>query len=40
MTRFAFLLALAAPLALAACSTFQNHDMPPANIGNSQGTPQ
>jgi hypothetical protein len=34
MTRMALLLlTLAAPLALAACSTIQNHDMPPDIVG-------
>jgi hypothetical protein len=35
----ALLLALVAPLALAACSTLQNHDMPPPDIGSSQTPP-
>jgi len=36
----AFLLALVAPLALAACATNQNHDLPPPDIGSSsQATP-
>jgi hypothetical protein len=35
----AILLALVAPLALAACSTIQNHDLPPSDIGSSQTTP-
>ncbi len=41
MTRMALLLALVAPLAFAACSTIQNHDLPPSDIGSSssQATP-
>ena len=39
MTRMALVLALVAPLALAACSTVQNHDLPPPDIGSSQATP-
>jgi len=35
MTRMALLLALVAPLALAACSTSQNNDLPPPDIGSS-----
>jgi hypothetical protein len=36
----ALLLALVAPLALVACSTIQNHDLPPSDIGSSsQATP-
>jgi hypothetical protein len=39
MTRIALLLALVAPLALAACSTIQNHDLPPPDLGTTQATP-
>jgi hypothetical protein len=39
MTRIALLLALVAPLVLAACSTIQNHDLPPTDVGSSQATP-
>jgi hypothetical protein len=39
MTRIALLLALVAPFALAACSTIQNHDLPPPDIGSSQTAP-
>jgi len=39
MTRMAPLLALVAALALAACSTIQNHDLPPPDIGSSQAPP-
>jgi hypothetical protein len=39
MTRISLLLILVVPLALAACSTIQNHDLPPADIGSSQATP-
>jgi hypothetical protein len=35
----ALLLALVAPLALAACATMQNHDLPPPEFGSSQATP-
>ncbi len=38
MTRMTPLLALIAALALAACSTIQNHDLPP-DISSSQATP-
>jgi len=31
----ALLLVLVAQLALAACSTMQNHDLPPSDIGSS-----
>ncbi|HML27681.1 MAG TPA: hypothetical protein PKE16_02365 [Hyphomicrobium sp.] len=40
MKRIALLLVLAAPLALAACSTIQNHDMPPPDIVNNPAPPQ
>lgn len=32
-------MALIAPLAFTACSTIQNHDMPPPDIRDSQVTP-
>lgn len=41
MRRKALLLAMITPLTLAliACSTVQNNDLPPPDIGNSQTTP-